>query len=276
MAAAVDATAPAVRRLHANESTLQALVAQAAAALAAHGGSGKAVCAALSTALAAGEEPPWSEALRRTAATLSRRTSLSAQTTRVRVAGYEAPARPAAPTDLCFLYVGGDAAPPVEFDVGVFVIPPGGVIPLHDHPHMASLSAILCGAARFKNYNNNTTDRRPGGWTRRDTVRDARSEAAWLLPEADNHHVVANVSETASCVMLSIDFPPYNDVDGRPCNYYDAVETDGEALSLRHLVGAKDPRIVQIEAIVVGDDLDGSDDAAAGSAGEGGGGCAAS
>eukprot|EP00903_Cladosiphon_okamuranus_P012342 g11571.t1 len=52
------------------------------------------------------------------------------------------------PGEIRYLHVAQEAT----FSVGVFVLPPGACIPLHDHPNMSVLSHVLYGSVKITSY----------------------------------------------------------------------------------------------------------------------------
>ncbi|KAK9116851.1 hypothetical protein Sjap_015798 [Stephania japonica] len=122
-----------------------------------------------------------------------------------------------------------------KFSIGIFCLPPSGVIPLHNHPRMTVFSKILFGSMHIKSYdwetgakndaNSENLDQlnaQPPG-TRlakinTDTVFTAPCKTSILYPASGgNMHCFTAVT---SCAVLDVLGPPYSDREGRHCTYY--------------------------------------------------------
>ena len=142
--------------------------------------------------------------------------------------------------------------------MGIFVIPAGGEIPLHDHPGMSVLSKLLFGSLRVTAYD--MPDAPPparslfgrlGGKERTlacagpPSVRtvSAPCETLRLDPVAGNIHSFRALEHTAIFDVLT---PPYNDFDGRSCHYYEeAGPASGDGVvSLREVPWPSSLRVV--------------------------------
>lgn len=117
-----------------------------------------------------------------------------------------------------------------QLSVGIFVLPRGTSIPLHDHPNMTVLSKLLFGSIAVTSF-----DMPPGGATpsrrglfaqRERTLRcgearrrtaTAPCEALRLDPHAGNIHEFVALETTAIFDVLT---PPYDSFAGRSCHYY--------------------------------------------------------
>mmetsp|Transcript_10780 Transcript_10780/g.19974 ORF Transcript_10780/g.19974 Transcript_10780/m.19974 type:complete len:315 (-) Transcript_10780:207-1151(-) len=120
------------------------------------------------------------------------------------------------------------------FTIGVFVLPPGGKIPLHDHPNMCVLSKILYGELDVSSFD----------WTDHTDISKNAEEGALAKPadqersynaecikilfpfSGGNIHEFATPSHTnegeplSGCAILDVIFPPYDEGNGRDCTYY--------------------------------------------------------
>lgn len=122
-----------------------------------------------------------------------------------------------------------------NFSMGIFCLPPSGVIPLHNHPGMTVFSKLLLGTMHIKSYdwvadvhgNTSTTVNSSLGTTTPD-VRLAKVKVdsdftapcnASILYPADGGNMHCFTAVTA-CAVLDVLGPPYSDPDGRHCTYY--------------------------------------------------------
>ncbi|KAI4347619.1 hypothetical protein L6164_008417 [Bauhinia variegata] len=123
-----------------------------------------------------------------------------------------------------------------KFSMGIFCLPPSGVIPLHNHPEMTVFSKLLFGTMHIKSYDWVTdlpadipTSIKPSSETAfQPEVRLARVKAdadftapcnpSILYPaDGGNMHCFTAVN---ACAVLDVLGPPYSDPDGRHCQYY--------------------------------------------------------
>ena len=139
---------------------------------------------------------------------------------------------------VCYHHVYSDRS----LSIGIFELPTGAQLPLHDHPNMTVLSKLVFGALRVTSYDLPTTTSRPskpsllgaltGGGGHRRLLCDAPSERTVaapcetlrLDPIRGNIHSFEALEHTAIFDILT---PPYSDFDGRSCHYY--VESDAPA-----------------------------------------------
>jgi hypothetical protein len=99
-------------------------------------------------------------------------------------------------------------------EIGLFFLPRGQQIPLHDHPRMRVWMRVLAGRVQVTSY----TWHAPPLARRRITTLDP-SSPVWLVdPIADNLHEL--LAQDDLC-FLDVLRPPY--LDGRSCTYYSAA-----------------------------------------------------
>jgi hypothetical protein len=129
-----------------------------------------------------------------------------------------------------------------SLSIGIFVLPPGASIPLHDHPGMTVLSKLLFGSLRVVSYDmpsaagaatpNNPFQallRGSGGGVSRRLLCDAPSRREVCAPcptlrldaVGGNIHSFEALEHTAIFDVLT---PPYSDFEGRSCHYYEVDE----------------------------------------------------
>lgn len=120
-----------------------------------------------------------------------------------------------------------------KFSMGIFCLPPSGVIPLHNHPGMTVFSKLLFGSMHIKSYDwvdnphtatdkANTSYVQPAGVrlakVKVDSVFTAPCNTSILYPnDGGNMHCFTAVT---ACAVLDVLGPPYSDPEGRHCTYY--------------------------------------------------------
>ncbi|XP_057974389.1 plant cysteine oxidase 2 [Malania oleifera] len=118
-----------------------------------------------------------------------------------------------------------------SFSIGIFCLPPGGVIPLHNHPGMTVFSKLLLGSMHIKAYdwasdmlcNTATNANGEVPHVRLATVKvdsdfTAPCGTSILYPATGgNMHCFTALT---ACAVLDVLGPPYSDPDGRHCTYY--------------------------------------------------------
>lgn len=119
-----------------------------------------------------------------------------------------------------------------QFSMGIFCLPPSGVIPLHNHPGMTVFSKLLFGSMHIKSYdwadlphgngeNINPAYGQPPGVRLSKVKVDANFTApcntSILYPNVGNMHCFTALT---SCAVLDVLGPPYSDPEGRHCTYY--------------------------------------------------------
>ncbi|XP_057435962.1 plant cysteine oxidase 2-like [Lotus japonicus] len=121
-----------------------------------------------------------------------------------------------------------------NFSMGIFCLPPGGVIPLHNHPEMTVFSKLLFGTMHIKSYDwvvdlpsemptilkssEIQTQEKRLAKVKVDADFTAPCDPSILYPtDGGNMHCFTAVT---ACAVLDVLGPPYNDPDGRHCSYY--------------------------------------------------------
>jgi len=121
-----------------------------------------------------------------------------------------------------------------RFSMGIFILPAGTCIPLHDHPDMSVLSKLLFGSLRVTWFDMPAAEQRKQpilGFGRRRPRRiacdppqmrvvDASSGTLMLDAVRGNVHQFEAIEDTA---VFDVLLPPYNDFEGRSCHYYKQV-----------------------------------------------------
>ncbi|VVB09284.1 unnamed protein product [Arabis nemorensis] len=110
-----------------------------------------------------------------------------------------------------------------RFSIGIFCLPPSGVIPLHNHPEMTVFSKLLFGTIHIKSYDWVSDSPQPSLDTRLAKVKvdsefTAPCDTSILYP-TDGGNLHCFIAKTA-CAVLDVLGPPYSDPAGRHCTYY--------------------------------------------------------
>ncbi|XP_010551864.1 PREDICTED: plant cysteine oxidase 1 [Tarenaya hassleriana] len=109
------------------------------------------------------------------------------------------------------------------FSIGIFCLPPSGVIPLHNHPQMTVFSKLLFGTMHIKSYDWVADAPMEDPVTRLakvkvDSTFTAPCNTSILYP-ADGGNMHCFTAETP-CAVLDVLGPPYSDPEGRHCTYF--------------------------------------------------------
>lgn len=121
-----------------------------------------------------------------------------------------------------------------KFSIGIFCLPPTGVIPLHNHPGMTVFSKLLFGTMHIKSYdwvgnghdamvlNADPLDEHSSGVRLAKVKVDSEFTAPCntsILYPADGGNMHCFTARTP-CAVLDVLGPPYCDPEGRHCQYY--------------------------------------------------------
>ncbi|XVF16547.1 hypothetical protein REPUB_Repub10bG0041400 [Reevesia pubescens] len=123
-----------------------------------------------------------------------------------------------------------------KFSMGIFCLPPSGVLPLHNHPGMTVFSKLLFGTMHIKSYdwvvdvpsNASAVVDPSQSQTQHPEVRLAKVKVdsdltapcnTSILYPADGGNMHCFTAVTA-CAVLDVLGPPYSDPEGRHCTYY--------------------------------------------------------
>ncbi|GBG30777.1 Plant cysteine oxidase 2 [Hondaea fermentalgiana] len=137
-----------------------------------------------------------------------------------------------------------------RYSIGIFILPPGGRIPMHDHPRMCVLSKVLFGDMNVSSYDWTVPadldhNRKHGGLADTVDVGATYSEGMTkvLFPHKGNMHEFYTQAKPTSenggslgvgVAILDVILPPYDEGSGRDCTYFvrSQVEDDDASTSL--------------------------------------------
>uniref|UniRef100_A0AAV1U4H1 2-aminoethanethiol dioxygenase n=1 Tax=Peronospora matthiolae TaxID=2874970 RepID=A0AAV1U4H1_9STRA len=114
------------------------------------------------------------------------------------------------------------------FSIGIFILPPGVRIPLHDHPGMSVISRVLYGSVHIQAYDlvkkgTESSDKKHVARLCVDKVATAPYTTE-LLPACGNLHELIG-GDDVGCAVLDIITPPYGSSDGRDCTYFRVLDS---------------------------------------------------
>ncbi|KAI5665620.1 hypothetical protein M9H77_15473 [Catharanthus roseus] len=118
-----------------------------------------------------------------------------------------------------------------KFSIGIFCLPPSGVIPLHNHPQMTVFSKLLFGTMHIKSYDwvdnaHASASAEQGGDMGGLRLAQVKVNSEFTAPcntsilyPADGGNMHCFTAMTP-CAVLDVLGPPYCDSEGRHCQYY--------------------------------------------------------
>eukprot|EP01023_Acetabularia_acetabulum_P050524 TRINITY_DN5474_c0_g1_i3.p2 TRINITY_DN5474_c0_g1~~TRINITY_DN5474_c0_g1_i3.p2 ORF type:complete len:234 (+),score=28.49 TRINITY_DN5474_c0_g1_i3:81-782(+) len=123
-----------------------------------------------------------------------------------------------------------------DFTIGIFFVPQGERLPLHDHPNMIVISRLLYGQLQVQSYDWQTDLFRQNKSGKvvpsiNRTV-DANTSTNPLILYPDKGGNIHEFTALKSCAILDVLAPPYNWSEGRSCTYY-GITYDGSDVYLQ-------------------------------------------
>lgn len=123
-----------------------------------------------------------------------------------------------------------------RYSIGIFILPPGGRIPTHDHPHMCVLSKVLFGDMDVWSYDwasppeDLDRNRRSGGIAdivdRGSNYSEGMTKVLFPFRNGNMHEFCTPAmpspggSKGVGVAILDVILPPYDEPAGRDCTYY--------------------------------------------------------
>lgn len=126
-----------------------------------------------------------------------------------------------------------DIVDTLSLSIGIFILPQGAHIPLHDHPDMHVVTRVLSGKLNInsydfvdsidKDFSTRCRCHGTGGMAkhRESLLLDPLHAPTDLLyPNKGNIHELTALSHAEPCAMLNVALPSYSAAHGRSCTYY--------------------------------------------------------
>jgi len=146
--------------------------------------------------------------------------------------------------------------------MGIFLLPKGASIPLHDHPQMTVASQLLWGSIKVNSYDWVRKDRHfasPDGQDynlARLTLSEQVSAPQFLVltAEENNLHEFEAMSDEGAA-FFDVLCPPYNFEEDRDCTYYQCVDFNDTSLEALLREIPQPPSLVISRATYMGEEV---------------------
>lgn len=138
-----------------------------------------------------------------------------------------------------YLHVHEDEA----MSIGIFKIPAGSTLPLHNHPTMTVWSRVLYGSIQIRAFDlcgeiSNSGDQDRTARLKVDQCFSSSDPPALLTPTSRNVHSLTAKEDAA---VLDILIPPYRIGGGRDCTYYTEMEPVAGSLGASCILRVSEP-----------------------------------
>ena len=120
---------------------------------------------------------------------------------------------------ITYLHIYEDA----DFSLGIFILPSGSRIPLHNHPGMTVFSRVLYGSMHVRSFDwIDPSQPQQGAVLVHDRAFHSEDGPTTLFPTAGGN--IHQFDAITQCAVLDLLSPPYATEDGRDCTYYRPIE----------------------------------------------------
>jgi cysteamine dioxygenase len=121
-----------------------------------------------------------------------------------------------------------------NFNIGVFLVPKGNTLPLHNHPNMFVISKVIWGSVlincfdRTANNDKNLEEYDVFQAEEKEKLNLKINDIAILTPNKNNIHELIAQEDSA---IFDIILPAYDDEENRSCDYYEKLNVANSDLN---------------------------------------------